>query len=84
MPKAKNSWVYMDEYDAENFAFYWQMLAALIFDNKIEGMPDVIMKNASMATEYLIHVHARDFNSPENRRKVLRRFLKKIDKYRDI
>jgi hypothetical protein len=59
-------------------ALKWQMLLALFVDNKISP-PDIIKRNGLLATEYLMGEDADDFTSPSGRRRVLRRFIKKVN-----
>ena len=57
-------------------AIEWQMLLALYVDNKTKP-PAKIRKMGIEATEYLMGEHASEFNKPQNRRRVLRNFIKK-------
>jgi hypothetical protein len=68
MPKAK----YFNEYTA----IEWQMLLALYVDNKTKP-PAKIRKMGIEATEYLMGEHSSEFDKPQNRRRVLRNFIKK-------
>lgn len=62
----------------EDKALEWQMLAALLLDNKIP-LPKKLKKKAIEATEYLMNDHADDFIEPVKRRQVLRKFLEKVN-----
>lgn len=61
----------------EDSAIEWQMLAALLLDNKIK-VPKLIKQKAKEATEYLIQ-ESGDFDKPYLRRKHLRKFLEKLN-----
>jgi hypothetical protein len=69
MPKAR----FWDEYSA----IEWQMLLALYVDNKTKP-PAKIRKMGIEATEYLLGEHSSEFDKPQNRRRVLRNFIKKV------
>jgi hypothetical protein len=60
----------------EDKAIAWQMLLALLLDNKIKP-PVIVKKNGILGTEFLMEEHASDFNEPHVRRKVLRNFIKR-------
>jgi hypothetical protein len=68
MPKAR----FWDEYNA----IEWQMLLALYIDNKTKP-PAKIRKRGIEATEFLLGEHSSEFDKPQNRRRVLRNFIKK-------
>lgn len=70
MPKCKH-W-------SESNAIEWQMLAALLVDNRIYHKE--ILKKGIAATEYLMGEHAADFNNPSARRQALKRFISRIKK----
>lgn len=64
-------------------AFDWQMALALYLDNKVEP-PQAILEKGIEATKLLMCDHASDFNSPSARRRTLRNFIKKAEKYRTV
>lgn len=68
MPKMKR----VNEFNA----IQWHMLLALFVDNKLK-VPQVVMDNGILATDYLCGDHAADFDNPQSRRKVLKYFIKK-------
>ena len=72
MPKFSNS---MYEWDL----IEWQMLLSLFLDNNI-CPPKEVYENGIEATEMLMDEHARDFNNPSARRKVLKNFIEKAKK----
>lgn len=55
------------------------MMAADFFMNHGVALPDGLRQKAQHSIENLLGEHASDFNSPEKRRRVLRRFQKKLD-----
>lgn len=60
----------------EDKAIEWQMLLALLLDNKITP-PSIVKRNGILGTEYLMEEHASEFDSPGSRRRVLRNFIKR-------
>lgn len=72
MPKRK----YFTE---DSDAIEWQMLLALLLDNKIKPNKIIYEKGIS-ATNYLMGKHADDFDAPPIRRAALRRFIKRAEK----
>ena len=75
MPKEKK---HLDNYDQEDNAIEWQMLAALFLDNKIK-VPEKVYEMAKKSTEYLMGEHASCFDCPGTRRAILRRFIKRLE-----
>lgn len=62
----------------EEAALEWQMLASLYLDNKLK-LPVLLKRKAKEATNYLMGDHADDFKNPSQRRRNLRRFMKKLE-----
>lgn len=60
----------------EDKALEWQMLLALLLDNKVKP-PALVKKNGILGTEFLMEAHAAEFNEPHVRRRVLRNFIKR-------
>ena len=75
MPKLRN-----ERFRDEDDALEWQMLLALFLDNRLNP-PDKVYEMGVKATDYLMGQHADEFNEPSKRRKALRAFLKKAEKY---
>lgn len=75
LPKKFPSAGYSDSGDS---AIEWQMLGALLVDNKIKPTKK-IYKMVSEANHILKGKHAEDFNEPYRRKQAIRSFQKRLD-----
>lgn len=75
MPK-----LYRGEFRDEDDAVEWQMLLSLFVDNHMKA-PKEIYEMGVRATNYLMCLHASEFDDPSRRRQKLRAFIKRAEKW---
>lgn len=64
----------------ENDAIAWQMLLCLFIDNDIKPLK-IILNNGIKSTKFLMGEHANEFDNPKERKRFLKNFLKKVNKW---